>query len=62
MWVLRIEPMVIKRAMGIYLGHDRDSGYLSFQITVLSSQDANLWILVVLICALCYAIENVLSL
>ncbi len=58
MWIMKFEPLIIKRAFGIILGM---AAILLLVIPDqgLSSADANLWTLVVVLCALCYAIENV---
>jgi len=58
MWVLRFEKLVVKRAFGIVLG------MIAILLLVLpdqglSSDDANFWILLVVICAVLYAAENV---
>ena len=58
MWLLRFERLVLKRALGIILG------MVSILLLVvpdhgLASENANVWVLVVVICALCYAAENV---
>lgn len=58
MWLLRFERLVWRRALGIVLG------MVSILLLVVpdhgfASEDANIWVLVVVICALCYAIENV---
>jgi len=58
MWLLRFEGLVWRRALGIVLG------MVSILLLVVpdhgfASEDANIWVLVVVICALCYAIENV---
>jgi len=58
MWILRFEKLVVKRAFGILLG------MVAILLLVLpdqglSSDDANFWILLVIICAVLYAAENV---
>ena len=58
MWILRFEKLVVKRAFGIVLG------MVAILLLVLpdqglSSADANFWILLVVICAVLYAAENV---
>jgi len=58
MWVMRFERMVLKRALGIVLG------MVAILLLVLPDQElgsiyASYWILVVVLCAVCYAIENV---
>lgn len=58
MLAFRFEKFLIIRAMGILFG------MIAIVLLVvpdqgLSSTDASLWILVVVVCALCYAIENV---
>ena len=63
MWVLGFEPLVIKRALGILLGMaavvmlvipDQGSGNPE-----LAMSGVNVWVLWVLVCALCYGLENV---
>lgn len=58
MWMLRYEPLVFKRAMGILLGMVAilllvipDQGF--------ASDDASFWIILVVLCALAYSAENV---
>jgi drug/metabolite transporter (DMT)-like permease len=58
MWAMRYEPLVLKRAIGILLG------MVAILLLVLpdqglSSEDANLWILLVVLCAVSYAVETV---
>lgn len=58
MWAMRFEPLMLKRAFGIVLG------MIAILLLVvpdqgLSSEDANFWTLLVVLCAVCYAIENV---
>ncbi len=58
MWAMRYEPLIFKRVLGIALG------MIAIMLLVLPDQgltsaDANLWTLVVLVCAVCYAVENV---
>jgi drug/metabolite transporter (DMT)-like permease len=58
MWAMRFEPIVLKRAFGIVLG------MIAILLLVLpdqglSSEDANYWTLLVVLCAVFYAIENV---
>ena len=58
MWAMRFERMILKRALGIVLG------MVAILLLVLpdqelSSMNASYWILVVVLCAVCYAIENV---
>ena len=58
MWAMRFERFVMKRASGILLG------MVAILLLVLpdqglSSEDASLWTLVVVVCAILYAIENV---
>ncbi len=57
-WVMGFERLVIKRVFGIVLGM---VGILLLVIPDqgLSSEDANLWILWVVLCAVLYAAENV---
>ena len=58
MWMLRFEKFVVKRAFGIVLG------MVAILLLVLpdhglSGDDANFWILLVVICAVLYAAQNV---
>ena len=58
MWAMRYEPIILKRALGIVLG------MIAILLLVLpdqglSSEDANYWTLLVVLCAVFYAIENV---
>ncbi|MEM7206467.1 MAG: DMT family transporter [Pseudomonadota bacterium] len=58
MWGMRFEPFMIKRALGIVFG------MVAILLLVLpdqglSADDASFWTLVVLLCAVCYAVENV---
>ncbi len=58
MWAMRFERIVIKRAVGLLCG------MLAILLLVipdqgLSSDDVNFWILLVVLCALFYAAENV---
>jgi len=58
MWAMRYEPVILKRALGIVLG------MIAILLLVLpdkglSSNDANYWTLLVVLCAVFYAIENV---
>ena len=58
MWAMRYEALKLKRAFGILLG------MVAILLLVLpdqglSSKDANFWILLVVLCAVCYAFENV---
>jgi drug/metabolite transporter (DMT)-like permease len=58
MWAMRFEPLILKRAFGIVLG------MIAILLLVLpdqqlSSIDANFWILAVVLCSVCYSIENV---
>jgi len=58
MWAMRYEALIIKRALGIVLG------MIAILLLVLPDQglrsdDANYWILAVVLCAVFYAIENV---
>lgn len=58
MWAMRFEPVILKRAFGIVLG------MIAILLLVLpdqglSSEDANYWTLLVVLCAVFYAIENV---
>jgi drug/metabolite transporter (DMT)-like permease len=58
MWAMRFEPVILKRAFGIVLG------MVAILLLVLpdqglSSEDANYWTLLVVLCAIFYAIENV---
>ncbi|MEM7292066.1 MAG: DMT family transporter [Pseudomonadota bacterium] len=58
MWMMRFEAFAIKRALGIVLG------MIAILMLVLPDQglessDASFWILLVVLCAVCYAIENV---
>ena len=58
MWAMRYEPLKLKRAFGIILG------MVAILLLVLPDQglggeDASLWILLVVLCAVFYAIENV---
>jgi drug/metabolite transporter (DMT)-like permease len=58
MLVLRLERIVVKRTMGIVLG------MIAILLLVLPDQglesgDASLWILLVLVCAIMYSIENI---
>ena len=58
MWAMRYEPIILKRALGIVLG------MIAILLLVLpdqglSSDDANYWTLLVVLCAVFYAIENV---
>ena len=58
MWAMRFEPMILKRALGILLG------MVAILLLVLPDQElssinASYWILAVVLCAVCYAIENV---
>ena len=58
MWAMRYEPLMMKRALGIVLG------MVAILLLVipdqgLSSDDANFWTLMVVLCAICYAVENV---
>ena len=58
MWAMRFEPMVVKRVLGIVLG------MIAILLLVLPDQglgsgDASLWILLVVLCALFYAVESV---
>ncbi len=57
-WVMRFEPLILKRAFGILLG------MIAILLLVLpdqglSSEDASYWTLLVVLCAVFYAIENV---
>ena len=57
-WVMKLEIIELKRALGIVLG------MLAILLLVLpdqglSSSDASFWTLAVLLCATCYAIENI---
>jgi drug/metabolite transporter (DMT)-like permease len=58
MWVLRFEKLVVKRAFGIVLGMAAIL-LLVLPDHGLSSEDANFWILLVVICAVLYAAQNV---
>jgi len=58
MWVMRFERMILKRALGIVLGMAAIL-LLVLPDQELSSINASYWILVVVLCAVCYAIENV---
>ena len=58
MWAMRYEALIIKRALGIVLG------MIAILLLVLPDQglrsdDANYWILAVVLCAVFYAMENV---
>ena len=58
MWAMRFEALMLKRALGIVLG------MIAILLLVLPDQglrsdDANYWILAVVLCAVFYAIENV---
>lgn len=58
MWAMRYEPIILKRVLGIMLG------MIAILLLVLpdqglSSGDANYWTLLVVLCAVFYAIENV---
>jgi drug/metabolite transporter (DMT)-like permease len=58
MWAMRLEPVILKRIFGILLG------MIAILLLVLpdqglSSADANYWTLLVVLCAVFYAIENV---
>lgn len=58
MWAMRFEAFIIKRALGIVLG------MIAILLLVLPDQslrsdDANYWILAVVLCAVSYAMENV---
>jgi len=58
MWAMSFELMILKRALGILLG------MVAILLLVLpdqelSSVNASYWILSVVVCAVCYAIENV---
>ncbi len=58
MWAMRFETMILKRAIGIVLG------MIAILLLVLPEQElssinASYWILAVVLCAVCYAIENV---
>ena len=58
MWCLRLEPFRIRRLVGILLGM---AAILMLVLPDhgLESGDASFWILAVLLCATCYAVENV---
>ena len=58
MWVFRFEPLVMKRAFGIVLGMTAIL-LLVLPDQGLTSNDANFWILLVVLCAVLYAAENV---
>ena len=58
MWAMRFELMILKRALGIVLGMAAIL-LLVLPDQELSSINASYWILVVVLCAVCYAIENV---
>ncbi len=58
MWVMRYESLVLKRAFGILLGMAAIL-LLVLPDQGLSGEDANLWILLVVLCAISYAIETV---
>lgn len=58
MWIMRLEALQLKRALGIVLG------MIAILLLVLPDQDlrsaeTNFWILAVVLCAVCYAIESV---
>jgi len=58
MWAMRFEPMILKRALGIVLG------MVAILLLVLPDQElssinASYWILAVVLCAVCYAIESI---
>ena len=55
---MRFEPLAMKRTSGIMLGMAAIL-LLVLPDQGLSSTDASFWALVVVLCALCYAIENV---
>jgi drug/metabolite transporter (DMT)-like permease len=58
MWMLRFEKLVVKRAFGIVLGMAAIL-LLILPDHGLSGEDANFWILLVVICAVLYAAQNV---
>ena len=58
MWAMRFELMILKRALGILLGMTAIL-LLVLPDQELSSINASYWILAVVLCAVCYAIENV---
>ena len=58
MWAMRFEAMILKRAIGILLGMTAIL-LLVLPDQELSSINASYWILAVVLCAVCYAIENV---
>ena len=58
MWAMRFEAMILKRAFGIVLGMTAIL-LLVLPDQELSSINASYWILAVVLCAVCYAIENV---
>ncbi len=58
MWAMRFEAMILKRAIGILLGMTAIL-LLVLPDQELSSINASYWILAVVLCAGCYAIENV---
>ena len=58
MWAMRFEAMILKRAFGIVLGMIAIL-LLMLPDQELSSINASYWILAVVLCAVCYAIENV---
>ena len=55
---LRFESLIFRRAVGIAFGMVAIL-FLVIPDHGFSSSDANFWILVVVICAICYAVENV---
>ena len=58
MWVLKFESFVFRRMSGIILGMIAIL-FLALPDHGLESNDASFWTLVVLLCALCYAVENI---
>ena len=58
MWVLGFEPWALKRALGILFGMTAIL-FLVIPDQGFASASASFWIIAVLICAVCYAFENI---
>lgn len=57
-WAIKLEPLIVKRMMGILFGMFAIL-LLILPDSDLSRSDASLWVLGPLLCAVCYALENV---
>ncbi len=57
-WSLKFEPLLVKRVLGIILGMVAIM-LLAIPEKGLGSADSGFWTLVILLCAVCYSIENI---